>query len=332
MEMCEYGGCMSKISGNQLKQMFLNADIILNQVSEKGTESINFDIEDSAVLTKIDSDLLFTTDFGPLVGNDCQYAGRIAALNALSDIYAMGGKPLYATIILMVANDITAGEKNLLFSSIVSACQEEKVRVVGGHSIEGNQTIIGMSVIGCTGKKVFKKNVCNIGDVLLLSKPLGTGLSLRGYYNGLLNEEQYNKAISIMLKSNRIGDEMLELPYIHSMTDITGFGLLGHLSEMLNENQGAMLYISKIPFLDSIMELSSIALSNSFIDNNFFYAQEKHRIKWHMDSIQKMALCDPQTNGPILISASKEILPFAEKYGFYFIGEVTDDMELRIVE
>ena len=332
MEMCEYGGCMSKISGNQLKRMFLNADIILNQESEKEAESTNFEMEDSAILTKIDSDLLFTTDFGPLVGDDCQYAGKIAALNALSDIYAMGGKPLYATIILMMASDITVEERNLLFSSMVNTCQEEKVSVVGGHSIEANQTIVGMSVIGCTGKKVFRKNICNTEDVLLLSKPLGTGLSLRGYYNGLLNEEQYNKAISIMLKSNRIENEMLELPYIHSMTDITGFGLLGHLSEMLNENQGAMLHISKIPFLDSILELSPIALSNSFIDNNFLYAQEKHRIKWHMDSIHKMALCDPQTNGPILISANREILPFAEKYGFYFIGEVTDDMELRIVE
>lgn len=332
MEMCEYGGCMSKISGNQLKRMFLNADIIMNHVSEKEVESTKFEIEDSALLPKIDSDILFTTDFGPLVGDDCRHAGKIAALNALSDIYAMGGRPLYATIILMVAGDITAEERDHLFSAMVYACQEEKVSVVGGHSIDADQTVVGMSVVGCVGNKVFKKNVCNAGDVLLLSKPLGTGLSLRGYYNGLLNEEQYNQAISIMLQSNRVESEMLELPYIHSMTDITGFGLLGHLSEMLNENQGARLYISKIPFLDSIMELSPIALSSNFIDNNFMYAQEKHRIKWHMDSIHKMALCDPQTNGPILISADRRILPFAGKYGYSFIGEVTDDMELRIVE
>lgn len=327
MNICEFGGCMSKISGIQLKRMLTNANFSLEE-----KEHISIEIEDCAIISKTDTDVLFTTDFGPLVGKDCQQAGRIATLNALSDIYAMGGTPLYAAIILMAGNDITLEEREILFASMVNTCQAEKVRVVGGHSISGTQSIIGMSVIGCVGRKIFKKRDCNIGDVLLITKPLGTGLSLRGYYNGLLNEEQYGEAINIMLKSNKIKNELLELPYIHSMTDITGFGLLGHLSEMLSEDQGAKLSLSNIPFLDSVLKLPTFALYNTFIENNFHYAQENYTIKWHLDSIQKMALCDPQTNGPILISADRKILPFIKKFELYFIGEVIESTEIVIDE
>ena len=106
----------------------------------------------------------------------------------------------------------------------------------------------------------------------------------------------------------------------HCQTNnITGFGLLGHLSEMLGHEQGADLFLNKIPYVSSILDLSAFAFENEFIQNNLDYARERHDIRWHIDTMKKLALCDPQTNGPIMVSADKKILCDIDKYGFYFL-------------
>ncbi len=312
MKICEQGGCMSKLAGIQLTQMLNEAG--LSPLAE---------FQDSAILPEPKSDLLFTTDFGPLVGRNCKDSGKIAALNAISDIYAMGGTALYAAVILILGNDINKKERDILLSSIIETCKEEKVETVGGHTILGEQTIVGLAVIGKIGRHLFQKNNCQVGDALLISKEVGTGIALRGYYNGLLGEEQYQKNIQVMTKSNRLQESFLNLPYIHSITDITGFGLLGHLSEMLGYEQGADLFLNKIPYVSSILDLSAFAFENEFIQNNLDYARERHDIRWHIDTMKKLALCDPQTNGPIMVSADKKILCDIDKYGFYHIGTVT---------
>lgn len=317
MKMCEHGGCMSKLSGLQLIQM-------LNSV---GINCLT-GFQDSALLPEVKADLLFTTDFGPLVGKDCTESGKIAALNAISDIYAMGGMALYASVILILGSDINMKERDCLLSSVIETCREEKVEIVGGHTLLGERTIVGLAVIGKKGRRLFSKNNCKVGDVLLINKRIGTGLALRGYYNGLLGEEQYKSFVQTMAKSNRLGDDFLALPYIHSMTDVTGFGLLGHLSEMLSDEQGAKLFIDKIPYIESIQDLSAYALENEYIRNNLDYAREKHNVRWHLDTIKKLALCDPQTNGPIIVSADERILQDIDKYGFYHIGTVTTGNEI----
>lgn len=308
---------MSKLSGLQLIQML-------------NTTGINFltGFEDSALLPEVKQDILFTTDFGPLVGKDCAESGKIAALNAISDIYAMGGTALYAAVILILGNDINMKERDCLLSSVIETCREEKVEIVGGHTILGQQTIVGLAIIGKKGRRLFSKNNCKVGDVLLINKRIGTGLALRGYYNGLLGDEQYKSFVQTMEKSNRLGDDFLALPYIHSMTDVTGFGLLGHLSEMLSDEQGAKLFIDKIPYIESIQDLSAYALENEYIRNNLDYAREKHNVRWHLDTVKKLALCDPQTNGPIMVSADEKILQDIDRYGFYHIGTITTGNEI----
>lgn len=317
MKMCENGGCMSKLSGIQLVQM----------LSCSGLDLLS-EFQDCAILPKAKTDLLFTTDFGPLVGKDCRESGKIAALNAISDIYAMGGIALYASVILVLGNDISKKERDDLLSSVIETCREEMVETVGGHTISGKETIVGLAVIGKMGRRLFRKNNCQVGDALLINKRIGTGIALRGYYNGLLGEEQYQDFIQVMTQSNRLEDDFLELPYIHAMTDITGFGLLGHLSEMLSDEQGADLFLDAIPYVNSILDLSSFALENEFIQNNMDYARERHDIRWHMDTMKKLALCDPQTNGPILVSADKRIIHDIDRYGFYYIGTVTENNKI----
>lgn len=319
MDICEYGGCMSKLPAIQLKQMFDYAGV--NSLME---------FQDCAVLPE--TELLFTTDFGPLVGKNCREAGKIAALNALSDIYARGGVALYATVILVLGRDLEAGEKELLLSSVIETCKQEGVEVVGGHTILGRQTIVGLAVIGKKGERFFEKNNCNIGDILLINKKIGSGIALRAYYSGLLDEEKYEELNRVMTTSNHLKKEFLTLPYIHAMTDITGFGLMGHLAEMLKEDQGATLYLNKIPYIKSILKFSAHALDNNTIHDNLDYARESHNIRWHLDTIEKLALADPQTNGPILISADRKIMPYIEQFGFIDIGIITKGKEIVLYE
>ena len=304
---------MSKLSGKALTQM----------LNYSGMRDLN-EFQDSAVISKQETELLFTTDFGPLVGKNCADAGTIAALNA------SGGIPVCALVILIAGEDIDSDEREILLSSIIDTCRKENVKVAGGHTIAGEESVVGLSVIGNAGQRVFRKRNCRTGDVLLLNKKIGTGIALRGYYYGVLGEEFYQECIHEMKKTNRLPDDLLSSRYIHSMTDITGFGLLGHLSEMLGGGQGARLFLDQIPYVNSISGLSADAYANGFIQNNLNYARERHNIRCHLDTINKLALCDPQTNGPILLSAAPEILNEIEKYGLYHVGTVISNNEIII--
>ena len=308
---------MTKLSGSKLIDM-------LNY--SKLHELIQF--EDSALLNIDDTELLFTTDFGFVVGKTPEDAGTIAVLNAISDIYAMGGIPLYALIMVIIGNDLDDDERKCLLATIQKTCELEGVTVVGGHSIVGDKTVVGLSVVGRRGEKLYKKANCKLGDILLLTKPIGTGLGLQTYYNGQLGDEDYSEIMRIMKKSNKLDEALLRSDYIHSITDVTGFGLLGHLSEMLLEKQGAIIYKDKMPILQCIGSLSYMSLNNEYIVNNIEYARERKKIRWHLDSVKKIALCDPQTNGPLLISADKRIFNVIEKSNIYYIGEIVEGEEI----
>lgn len=319
MKICKSGGCMSKLPGSQL------IDILnYSGVYELGR------FEDSSLLNIEGTDLLFTTDFGPIVGKTPEDAGAIAVLNAISDIYAMGGIPLYALIMIIIGNDLDNDERKRLLATVHKTCKSENITVIGGHSTVGDETVVGLSVIGKIGKKLYKKANCKLGDVLLLTKSLGTGLGLQAYYNGQLGLQDYSEIMRVMKKSNKLDEELLKSDYIHSITDVTGFGLAGHLSEMLSENQGAIIFKDNIPMLECINNLSFTALNNNYITNNIEYARERKRIRWHLDTIKKIVLCDPQTNGPLLISADRRILDVSEKYNIQYIGEIVEGEEILL--
>lgn len=321
MRICENGGCMSKLSGNELSVLLDSAGIMMDK------------FEDSAVFPPCQDDMLLTTDFGFLVGDNCDDAGKISALNAISDIYAMGGKPLYANIILILGNDINETERKNLLASVMKTCVEENVKILGGHTLLGGEnTILGLTVIGKKGERILKKKNCCVGDWLFLNKPLGTGSALRAWNDGLLKRSSYSEAMSIMKKTNRLNMNLEILEKVHAMTDITGYGLLGHLSEMLNKGQGAKLFIDEIPYISGILELSVGSLDREVIHKNMEYAREKHSVRWHLDTNERIILCDPQTNGPLLISADKSIAPYIEEMDLINIGVVTDDDEISICE
>ena len=304
---------MTKLSGAQLRKMFLGTD---------KEEYLKF--EDSTLIPNLNNDLLISTDFGPLVGKNCSDAGKIAVLNAISDIYVRGGTPLFASVIMIIGNDLIGRESSVLFRAMLTACQEAGITITGGNTIVGEQTIIGLTVIGTKGKVTLGKRPCQIGDYLFISKPLGTGISLRAYYDGALEEAAYDEAVSIMLKPNKLGEELLNSKMIHASTDVTGFGLIGTLAEMLDDNQGVEICLSNIPILSSVSKLNAYAYDNEYIQNNIKYAQIRQSVEWEFDTIKKIALADPQTNGPVLLCAEPDFLLSSLSSQFSLIGKITD--------
>lgn len=328
--MLESGGCMSKVSGVELCSLINNARLQEPSLSDAYLTAIaDGQIDDAAILPIATEKIISTVDFGPPVGKDLKVAGMIAALNAISDIYAMGGVPKYAMIILQLAKALTTEEKKEILSGLYSACFSEKVFIVGGHTINGAETVAGLAVIGEPRKDVvIAKHSCKIGDIIMLSKAIGTGMALRGYYHGLLKEETYEEAIQIALKSNSMTDEIIVSPYIHAITDVTGFGLIGHLSEMLDNDMGAKIHLNDVPLLNAVLTLDPFVMKNHQIVSNYEYASNKHRIHGYTDDMRVLALFDPQTNGPLLICVNQKLVQEAQKQGFTYIGEVTAGNEI----
>ena len=329
---CENGGCMSKLPGTELIELIRDSkekagiykSLVLDTLAQ-GT------VEDCFLINENE---MVTTDFGPLVGEDYRTAGRIAALNAISDVYVCGGRPRYAMILLVLSYELDKKESSDLLSGIFDICNQEGIYIAGGHTIRGSESLAGLAVIGeRVSDKVISKKGAKVGDKIWISKPLGTGLALRAYYNKLLNKDAYDEAITIMLQSNRNSVNCIAgyLDEIHAMTDITGFGFIGHLTEMLEKNQGAVLFKEKIPLLNSLTQLNAMYMTNSYIINNYNYAIEKIDIRVDFEDICDLSLFDPQTNGPVIVIA-KDSLNITDLCDcFNCVGEITAENILAVV-
>jgi len=213
----------------------------------------------------------------------------------------------------------------LLKERYSSACNEEEVSIVGGHTILSAEPIIGLSVVGSPVKSgiIFGKKGCVAGDSIWISKPLGTAMVLRAYYNGLLSEADYMEAIAIMTTSNKIALNLVDAE-IHALTDVTGFGLLGHLTEMLDDGQGANISTKNVPYLTGICKLPYLQLKTRFIDDNISYLKKVKKLRGDLDSAQKLALFDPQTNGALLAVAPDSSQTSLIESGFVCIGKIIE--------
>lgn len=311
--MCENGGCLAKLDGGGL------ARIIGGVFGE-------YSPEDSSVFSIDGKNMLCTVDFGPLVGDDPFLAGKISALHAISDIFVSAGEPKYASLILQISDDLSLDQAKRILEGIKTVCDNEKIIILGGHTIRGETSIAGLSVIGSANDKYLSrsKKKCSVGDVIMISKKLGTGIASRAYFHGLIDREMYSEAIDSMLISNSVALSIYSNVPIHSCTDITGFGLLGHLTEMLQSGMGAKLYKDKIKLFDCIKNLPTDVFFSSFINDNIHYVLRSKNSDIVFDSINSLVLVDPQTNGPVLLSVESQYVEFASRFGFYPIGEVDD--------
>ena len=322
-------GCGCKISSNTLGQ------ILQNNMSfpQRNLLVGNSEKDDCAAYLLPDNQVLLTTTdfFTPVVDNPVDF-GRIAAANAVSDIYAMGGQPIVALSVLgwpvgklppELANQVLNGARE-----IAAACG---ISIAGGHSIDSQEPIFGLSVNGLVAAKNLKRNsTVNPGDVLVLTKPLGVGIYTTAMKKGLLSPEHEKLAVAVMTQLNSIGQVLGKSPYVSAMTDITGFGLIGHMLEMLApRNLACELKFSQIPQLP---DLASYIDKNAIPGGTGRNAESfETRVTGLTDESKRKILFDPQTSGGLLIAVDPERVDavkalFEDKSQFHIIGNITRDL------
>ncbi len=246
--------------------------------------------------------IISTTDFFmPIVDEPFDF-GRIAAANALSDVFAMGGKPIMAIAILgFPINKLPAEVAQKIVEGGRFACQQAGIALAGGHSIDSPEPIFGLAVTGMVSTEQVKKNAsAEVGCELFLTKPLGIGVLTTAEKKGLLKVEHQNLARDVMCQINLIGAQFSQLADVTAMTDVTGFGLLGHLSEICQgSNVRAEVNFAEIHTLDGVKEYIAQGAVPGGTNRNF--DSYGHLISTMTDE-QKAILCDPQTSGGLLIA------------------------------
>lgn len=249
--------------------------------------------------------LITTTDFFMPIVDDAFDFGRIASANAISDIYAMGGKPLVAIAILGWPIDKLAPEiAQQVLEGSRSICAEAGITLAGGHSIDSPEPIFGLAVNGILPIPHLKKNSTATSSCrLFLTKPLGVGILTTAQKKGLLKEEHAKIAPDSMSKLNKAGEIFGALPYVKAMTDVTGFGLLGHLAEMCEgSNVQAVLAFDKIPKLDVIEQYLALKCIPGGTKRNL--QSYGHKLG-EMNEDKKYILADPQTSGGLLLAVEE---------------------------
>ena len=299
-------GCGCKISPKVLDE------ILKNQNEKRFYSSLlvgNEERDDAAVMDLGDGTaIISTTDFFMPIVDDAMDFGRIASVNAISDVYAMGGKPLMAIAILGWPIDkLPAEVANQVIEGSRQACAEAGIPLAGGHSIDSPEPIFGLAVTGRVPIKNIKKNGgATEGSVLFLTKPIGVGIFTTAQKKGLLKAEHAEIAPNSMKQLNSIGALFGTLDYIQAMTDVTGFGLLGHLSEMCEaSNVSALIDFNKVPLLNA--EAINYYLSEKCIPGgtNRNFDSYGHKIG-DLTPFQRAILCDPQTSGGLLVAVKAE--------------------------
>ena len=257
--------------------------------------------------------LISTTDFFMPIVDDPYNFGRIASANAISDVYAMGGNPVLAIAILgwpiniippIVARRVIEGSKSI--------CMDAGIPLAGGHSIDSPEPIFGLAVNGLVDLKHLKQNnTAKRGDLLLLTKSIGVGILTTAEKKGILRSEDATLAADQMMKLNKIGAVISTLEGVHAMTDVTGFGLLGHLIEMA-EGSGlsAKLDFKSVPLIsDMLIDYVEKGSVPGGTNRNWESYGHKVELKDALNAqLYKSILADPQTSGGLLISVAKESL------------------------
>lgn len=334
-------GCSCKLAPQVLEQIIKpgsSADVF--PLLLVGNESL----DDAAVMDLGDGTaLISTTDFfTPIVDEPFEF-GRIAAANAISDVYAMGGKPILALAILGWPIDKLPAE---LAAQVIegarAVCKEAGIPLAGGHSIDSTDPLFGLSVNGRAPIDRIKKNSGGKpGDLLYLTKPLGSGILSTARKRGLLLPEHNEPLLKTMGSLNKIGAELGALTGVHALTDVTGFGLLGHVSEMANGSGcGAEIWYDRLKLLPGVSEYIQQRIFPDSTTRNWSRYQADVKFEKGVPVAEAFTLLpDPQTNGGLLIAVSESsVSELEEKLNAFGltdhllpIGRLTELGEKRMV-
>ena len=328
LNMVDQGGCSAKLSAKELNETladipgFTDPNIL-----------VDIDTHDDGGVYKIRDDfaLIQTTDFFPPVCSGAYDFGQVAAANALSDVYAMGGQVLTAlNLVLFPAKMPLTILKEILKGG------QEKVResggvIIGGHTIDDDIPKYGLAVTGYVHPdKIVQNNKAKAGDVLILSKPLGTGIVISAKKNNLAEPGVYNEALHNMKLLNANGAKIMQKYNVKSATDITGFGLLGHAYKMaLGSKVSMRLFSDKVPVINKVLDLIELGVIPGAAFRNKEFCEAFCSFEKTVDYNHKMLLFDAQTSGGLLMAAkpkyADDILTELKSNGYpssEIIGEV----------
>jgi len=250
--------------------------------------------------------LISTTDFFMPIVDDAYDFGRIASANAISDVYAMGGRPVLAIAVLGWPLDKLAPDvAQRVMEGSRSICREAGIPLAGGHSIDSPEPIFGLAVTGMVGIAQLKRNdTATAGCELYLTKPLGVGMLTTAQKKGILRDEDAQLAPQSMMQLNKIGADLGQLEDVRAMTDVTGFGLLGHLAEVCEgSNLTAEIKFSQVPLLAAAEPYRQQGAVPGGTNRN--WASYGHKVGPLTDE-QRQWLCDPQTSGGLLVCVAPE--------------------------
>ncbi len=338
-------GCGCKISPKNLEIILKSS--LFNIPDPKLL--VGYESRDDAAVYDIGHDqaVISTTDFFMPIVDDAFDFGRIAATNAISDIYAMGGTPIMAIAILgWPVNKLPLEVAHQVIEGGRAVCQAAGIPLAGGHSIDSPEPIFGLAVSGIIHKHKIKRNDTALcGDILFLTKPLGVGILSTAQKKGLLKAEDEKIMIETMCTLNKVGEELARVEGVHAMTDVTGFGLLGHLLEMARgSNFSARIDFHQLALLPNVQYyLDAGAFPGGTTRNWDSYGLD---VEIDMDKVTmeasmtyehaRLVLADPQTSGGLLISVDPAVqqivIAILQKNGLYStsIGEIIESSAKKI--
>lgn len=274
--------------------------------------------KDSRVLSSIGDDggifklpapdkslLVATVDFfTPLVDDPFSY-GEIAAANAISDIYAMAAKPLFALNIAAFCKEMDSSTCASILNGASSKLKEAETVVIGGHTVTSKEPIFGQAIVGIASNHTLKINSPKVGDKLVLTKPLGTGILATAFKKDKIDEEEYHECVNSMKKLNRTAMEACIIVGVNAITDISGFGLIGHILRVLENCESVVkINLQHIKYFPKVMECLLAGIYPEGTNKNLSYAKRYIKVGTAVTEVNLNLLADPQTSGGLLISVN----------------------------
>ena len=321
--MANCAGCGAKLGAGTLSRLLTGFPAVRDD-----RLIVGFDTSDDACVYKLDEEtaLVQTLDFFPPIVDDPYLFGQIAACNALSDIYAMGGEPKLALNIMTVTKAMDEGSIRDILRGGDDKAAEAGAVICGGHTINDESPKYGLSVTGFVKlNKLLTNSASKEGDVLILTKPLGAGIITTAAKAGMLNESDTAEVIRYMTVLNRFSRDNMMNYEVHSCTDVTGFGLMGHAYEMAHgSNVTVHIDTSKIKYHPAAYEMASMGFIPEGAYKNRDYVGGHYSASDNVSRAMLDILFDPQTSGGLLISV-------AEKDAFKLLGDLLTHTDAAVI-
>jgi selenide,water dikinase len=297
------GGCGCKLAPSVLQQLLAGQP----EAAPYAQLLVGTETGDDAAVWQIDDQhcIIATTDFFMPMVDDPRDFGRIAAANALSDVYAMGGKPIMALAILgMPLDKLPVETVRAILQGGASICAEADIPVAGGHSIDAPEPIYGLAVIGlCSPGNIRRNSGARPGDALILTKGIGIGVYSAAFKKEALTDDAYAEMIASTTLLNRVGHSLAQDKDVHGMTDVTGFGLLGHSLELARGGEvGLNISYESVPFLTQAEALAKAGYATGASGRNWRSYSDGIVLPAELPEWRRTLLTDPQTSGGLLVA------------------------------